>query len=133
MSSLDCAKREKFSQLVASGLSQSDAYRDAFKSKAKPEAVHVEASRIMADPKVRLRVKALKEEMAEISLWSRIDSITVLSEIAKGYDDEAKPGDRVSAVKTLNQMHGWDKCTIDHTSSDGTMTPKAPMYKITDE
>lgn len=116
-------KQEKFAQLVADGMSQSDAYREAYNSKAKPESVHVKASDLMADVKVSVRVAALREALSEISLWKRTDSVTVLAEIAKGNDPEAKPSDRVQAVKALNAMHGWDKQVIDHKSSDGSMSP----------
>lgn len=123
------SKQEHFARLVAEGNSQADAYRGAFNSKGKPESVQVAASKLMADPKVALRVKTLKDELAEKSLWSRLDSVQVLSEIAKGHDPEAKPSDRVNATKALNQMHGWDKMTIDHTSSDKSMTPTfAALY-----
>ena len=117
-------KQEKFAQLVADGMSQSDAYREAYNSSAKPESVHVKASELMADVKVSVRVAELRQSLSEISLWKRTDSVLVLAEIAKGDDPEAKPSDRVQAVKALNAMHGWDKQVIDHTSSDGSMTPK---------
>jgi phage terminase small subunit len=116
-------KQEAFAKLVAEGLSQSDAYRSAYNSKAKPETVQANASRLMADSRVSARVAELRQQLAEVSLWSRMDSVMVLSEIAKGNDSEAKPADRVNAVKALNQMHGWDKQVIDHTSSDGSMSP----------
>ena len=117
------AKQEAFARLVAEGGSQADAYRQAFNSTAKPESVHVEASKMKSDPKVALRISELKQDLAEKSLWTRLDSVQVLSDIAKGKDPEAKPTDRVNATKALNQMHGWDKMTVDHTSSDGSMTP----------
>lgn len=117
-------KQEKFCQFVADGMSQSDAYREAYSSTAKPEVVHVKASELMADGKVSVRVAALRQALTEISLWKRTDSVMVLADIAKGNDQEAKPSDRVQAVKALNAMHGWDKQVIDHTSSDGSMTPK---------
>lgn len=123
MPELQSSKQEHFARLVAEGSSQADAYRIAFNSDAKPKSVQEAASRVMADVKVSSRVKELKKDLAEKSLWSRLDSVKVLSEIAKGEDPDAKPTDRVNATKALNQMHGWDKMTIDHTSSDGSMTP----------
>lgn len=116
-------KRERFAQLVADGMSQSDAYREAFNSSAKPEVVHVKASELMSDGRVSVRVAELRQALSEISLWKRTDSVTVLAEIARGKDPEVKPNDRVQAVKALNAMHGWDKLTLDHQSSDGSMSP----------
>jgi phage terminase small subunit len=117
------SKQERFARLVAEGRSQADAYREAFQSTAKPESVYTLASTLMADVKVSSRVQQLKQDLAEKSLWTRLDSVQVLAEIARGQDPEAKPADRVNATKALNQMHGWDKMTIDHTSSDGSLAP----------
>lgn len=122
------SKQETFARLVAEGNSQADAYRQAFNSKAKPESVHVEASKLCADPKVSLRIQELKDDLAEKSLWKRLDSVQVLAEIARGADLEAKPSDRVNAVKALNSMHGWDKQVIDHTSSDGSLAPVTIVF-----
>lgn len=108
MAVLECGKREKMAQMVAAGESQADAYRAAFNSTGVPNTVHVNASKIMAETKVKLRVTEIKEELAEKALWTREDSVRVLSEIARGVDEEAKPNDRVNAVKAINQMHGYD-------------------------
>jgi phage terminase small subunit len=108
-------KQEHFARLVAEGKSQSDAYRDAYNSSGKIDSVNVNASKLMADAKIALRVQQLKDELAEKSLWTRLDSVQVLSKIAKGDDLEAKTSDRVNAVKALNSMHGWDKITVENT------------------
>lgn len=121
-------KQEKFALLVAEGITQADAYRQAYDTKAKPETIHSKASILMADGKIRSRVDELKQELREKSLWSRIDSILVLAEIAKGADPEAKPTDRVNATKALNTMHGWDKLNIDHTSGGKPIKSFAELY-----
>jgi hypothetical protein len=109
------SKQEHFARLVAEGNSQSDAYRDAYNSSGKIDSVNVNASKLMADAKIALRVAQLKQDLAEKSLWTRLDSVKVLSDIAKGEDPDAKPADRVNATKALNLMHGWDKITIENT------------------
>ena len=58
---------------------------------------------MMADVKIRARVKELKEAIAEKVLWTRADSINAL----KDSIDE-KGAVRVSAVKELNAMHGYN-------------------------
>lgn len=116
-------KQEKFCQIYVEIGNASEAYKQAYNSKAKHESRAVEACKLLKKPNIALRVKTLREETEQISSWSRLDSIRVLSEIAKGHDEEAKPNDRVNAVKALNTMHGWDKQTIDHTNSDGSMAP----------
>lgn len=113
-------KQEKFAQLYVETGNASEAYRQAYNSKAKPDSVYVNASKLLSTPKVSLRVRELQDEMEEKSLWRRIDSLKVLSEIAL---EGEKDSDRVNAVKALNSMHGWDRQTIDHTSSDGSLSP----------
>lgn len=102
-------KQEAFANCVADGMTQADAYRASFDvaETTKPESVQVSASRLMADPNIKLRVKELRDKLAEASIWSRLDSVTTLSEIAKGHDEQGKTSDRVSAVKELNSMMGW--------------------------
>lgn len=106
MAALDCGKREEMVQLVAGGENQSDAYRVAFKSKAKAQSVHVNASKIMAEAKVQLRLKEVKDELAEKMLWSRADSLRKLVSVANGA--EAKDSDVINAVKAINAMQGYD-------------------------
>lgn len=101
-------KQEKFAQLYVELGNASEAYRVAYDSKAKAEGVNVEASKMLKDPKITLRVQELREALEEKSLWKRLDSIKTLAGIADGTDPEAKPSDRVNAVKALNTMHGWD-------------------------
>jgi hypothetical protein len=70
----------------------------------------------MADPKVALRIKELREETQEAAMWSRIDSLNILSSIAKD-DENIQPKDRVAAVKVINSMFGWDKQVIEQTTT----------------
>lgn len=125
-------KQERFALLVAEGVTQADAYRQAYDTKAKPESIHVNASKLMADAKVALRVAELTKALEEASLWTRLDSVKVLSEIARGQDPEAKPTDRVNATKALNTMHGWDKLNIDHTSGGKPIKQFTDLYGTTE-
>mgnify|MGYP007046302438 FL=1 len=103
--------------MVVTAKSNSEAYREAFKSKAKAESVHVEASKLMAKPNVALRVQELRDELAESILWTRKDSLLTLAAIARGEDEDAKPSDKVNAVKVINSMYGWDKQVIEQTTT----------------
>lgn len=108
MSSELTNKQEKFCQLVVELGNNSEAYRQAYNSKAKPESVNRMAKELLDNLKISSRVQQLRDELEEKNLWKRLDSVRTLSEIARGQDPEAKPNDRVSAVKALNTMHGWD-------------------------
>jgi hypothetical protein len=103
-------KQERFAQEVASGKSQAEAYRTAFNVKptTKPETSQANACRLMADSNVSTRVAELKAAVAERVMWTMADSLDVLSTIAKGLDSDAKPSDKVNAVKAINAMIGLD-------------------------
>lgn len=125
-------KQEKFAQCVADGMSQADAYRNSFDCSptTKPETIQKRASELMSDGVIAGRVKELREKLAERALWTREDSVNVLKSIATD-EFNAKPAERVSAVKELNAMHGFNaKQVIDHTSSDGTMTPRPTRIEL---
>jgi hypothetical protein len=62
----------------------------------------------MADSNVSTRVAELKAAAAERVVWTMADSLDVLSTIAKGLDTDAKPSDKVNAVKAINAMIGLD-------------------------
>jgi isopenicillin N synthase-like dioxygenase len=103
-------KQERFAHEVASGKSQAEAYRTAFNVKptTKPETSQANACRLMADSNVSTRVAELRAAVAERVTWTMADSLDVLSTIAKGLDADAKPSDKVNAVKAINTMIGLD-------------------------
>lgn len=123
-------KQERFCQCIADGMSQADAYRNAFdvKPTTKPETVQESASRLMKDPKVSARVAFLREALAEKAIWTREDSARVLSEIALGHDEQGKTSDRVAAVKELNAMHGFNAAIkTELTGSNGEPLQAMPV------
>ncbi len=62
----------------------------------------------MADSNVSTRVAELRAAIAERVTWTMADSLDVLATIAKGLDEDAKPSDKVNAVKAINAMIGLD-------------------------
>lgn len=101
------SQQEAFAQAVASGKNQADAYRSAYPKAQnwKPNSVAVNASKLMADANISLRVDAIRAELAERNLWTREDSARALIGVVKSPD---KASDVVAAVKVLNDMHGFD-------------------------
>lgn len=117
-------KQEAFAQAVADGMTQSDAYRSAYDTKTKSETlVAKEASLLMANRKISVRVKDLKAKLEAKALWTREDSVNALKRIvALALDAEAhaKVGDGVNAVQALNKMHGYDAPTkLEHSGGVG--------------
>jgi hypothetical protein len=60
----------------------------------------------MADGKVRARADELKSALAAKALWTREQSVSVLVNVID--DGDSKGGDKISAVKVLNEMHGFN-------------------------
>ncbi len=103
-------KQERFAHEVASGKTHADAYRAAFdvKPTTKPATIQANAHKLMANTEISTRVTELKAAVAERVVWTMADSLDVLSTIAKGLDADAKPSDKVNAVKAINAMIGLD-------------------------
>lgn len=98
-------KQEKFAQCVASGMTQADAYREAYGQGNQSDKTIVEkASKMMAMDNVQARFKQLQEELANKALWTREEGVQALKNVlAYGKGSEV-----VSAVKELNSMHGYN-------------------------
>lgn len=104
------AKREKFAQCIADGMTQSDAYRAAYNAdNMKATSINVNASKLCADTNIKQRVAQLKGALEEKALWSREKSVKALANIADS--GEAKPTEIVAAIKELNAMHGFNAPT----------------------
>jgi len=97
-------KQEKFAQLVADGRTQADAYRIAYNCTKINESQIVNASKLMSNANISQRVRELKEKLSNKSLWTREESVQVLKEVI----EEGRAGDKTSAVKELNLMHGYN-------------------------
>jgi hypothetical protein len=100
------AKQEAFAQGIADGLGQADAYRMAYDAEGmKDSTIYSKASLLMSDGKVRARVDELKSQVAEKQLWSREMSVKALVQAYR----EGSGAVKVSAVKELNAMHGYNE------------------------
>ena len=114
------AKQEAFAQAVAGGMTQADAYRSAYDcANSNEQTIYDEASDLMRHPEVGPRVAALKEAIAIAAIWTRLDSVRTLADIA--VDGEARANEKVSAVKELNAMHGFNAPTKHEVAGNFTM------------
>ena len=103
-------KQEAFCQAIADGMNQSDAYRSAYSAeKMKAETVNSKAYELSKNGDVTARVKELREALANKSLWTREQSVAVLVNVID--DSESRGGDKISAVKVLNDMQGFNAPT----------------------
>ena len=100
------AKQEAFAQGIADGLGQADAYRMAYDAEGmKENSVYVNASKLMKNAKVAQRISELRSEVQEKQLWSREMSVKALVQAYR----EGSGAVKVSAVKELNAMHGYNE------------------------
>lgn len=100
------AKQEAFCQSIADGLGQADSYRAAYDAEGmKDNVIYARASELMKNGKVTDRIKELRSEVQEKQLWSREMSVKALVQAYR----EGSGSVKVSAVKELNAMHGYNE------------------------
>ena len=98
-------KEEMFCTLVAvEGMSQRQAYREAYDTKATDQSVDVAASRLSKKAKVLLRLQELRTALVSPSIADRKERMELWSDIAR--DDEEKTGDRLRATELLGKSQG---------------------------
>ena len=92
-------KQENFCQGIASNLSLSDAYRQAYDTKtAKPTSIHPTASKLAHRPEIALRIEALREEAAADCSWTRDRYVLALWDRSQ---QAAKRGQYSASIKAL--------------------------------
>lgn len=99
--------RERFAQAVANGMTQSDAYRQAYhvKPTTKPGTIWTASSMLMRLPEVASRVAQLRAKIEKKALWTREDSIRTMMAVISDPDNKQSI---INAVKVINDMHGFN-------------------------
>lgn len=98
-------KQEVFVQGIIKGLSQADAYREAYNtSRMTDKSIHECASKLMADTKIVSRVKELREQLDKETIMSAQKRLEWLTE-AIGNKDIAV-NDKLKAIDIMNKMQG---------------------------
>lgn len=106
MAAIADSKREKFAQLLSEGLSQRQAYLQAYPSskKWKPETVDNKACLLAHENEILERCEELKNISASDAILSRQGRMKILTEIATDKSQLPKP--RMQAIDILNKMDG---------------------------
>ena len=111
-------KQEKFIQGIVSGLSQREAYKQAYNtSRMKEETIDVKASELFNDGKVTVRYKALMKEHKDKALWTREKSVNDLimikeeawNSISDKGMNQTNSNAFINAVKELNELELRDR------------------------
>ena len=116
-------KQEKFIQNIVSGMSQRQAYKDAYNAgNMTDESIDVEACKLFNDTKVSQRYQELMKKLEDTAIMTAKERMIWLSEVVKGIQKEKEAvftdGDvvikdvetdistKIRAVDTLNKMSG---------------------------
>lgn len=126
------SKREKYVQGLVAGLSQRQAYMQAYPSsnKWKPETVDNKASALLRNDEVLARYNELMEEHNSKALWTReraVKDLIWVKEQARnsmidekfdnGYVRQGTSGAYISAIQELNKLEDLypsDKHQVEH-------------------
>jgi hypothetical protein len=100
-------RQEKFARNLAKGMSQRQAYRDAYPNarKWKDESVDNKASALARSGEVSARLAELTRKAESKAVMSRQKRLEALSRIAKR-NEKSSPKDAIAAIKALNDMTG---------------------------
>ena len=113
------AKQERFIQNIVKGMSQREAYKEAYNPKYKDEVIDVRACELFNSSKVQVRYKELMDQLEDDSIMSAKERMKWLTGVVKGkvkhtsydsngnsYENEAYISDKLKAIDTLNKMSG---------------------------
>ena len=98
-------KQETFAQKIIEGMSQADAYRSAYScARMSDKTIWENASRLMADSKVKARVQELRDRIASESVMSAQERLEWLTRLVQ--DEEQITPDKLKAIDIMNKMTG---------------------------
>lgn len=113
------AKQEKFIQNIVKGMSQREAYKDAYQVNYKDEAIDSKACALFNSDKVQNRYKELMDKLEDKAIMSAKERMRWLSDVVNGkikhisfdsngneYENEAYISDKMKAIDILNKMDG---------------------------
>lgn len=98
-------KQEKFVQNILNGMTQRQAYKDAYNAeKMKDETIDSEACILFKDRKVAERYQELLKEMEKVAVMSALEKRKLLKDMI--LNEKNSMGDRLKALDIDNKMSG---------------------------
>lgn len=117
-------KQENFCLAYLETGNASEAYRRSYDAEnMKPETINVKACELLQNGKIAERLEELRAPVIAKAQLTVEDLLRELEEARKLAIDTEAPAPAVSATMGKAKLLGLDKQIIDHTSSDGSMTP----------
>lgn len=128
MAAILTPKQEKFCMVYLETGNASEAYRQSYDaSKSSEPAINVNAKKLLDNAKIALRIEELRKPIMKRHNLT-IDTILAELEEARQLAFQTdKAAAAVSASMGKAKLLGMDKQIIEHTSPDGTMTPKSAI------
>lgn len=117
-------QQERFIQNIVKGMSQREAYKEAYNATYDNNAIDVNASKLFNEAKVQLRYKELLQELEDKSIMSAKERMKWLTDVVKNIQKEdiytvnsdgenvlvssrnADLNTKLKAIETLNKMSG---------------------------
>ena len=98
-------KQEKFIQGIVRGLSQRQAYKEAYEVNYEDKAIDENACKLFNSTKIQQRYKELLEELEDKTIMTAKERMKWLTDIIM-HPNKAVVSDRLRAVEILNKMTG---------------------------
>lgn len=112
-------KQEKFIQNIVNGMTQRQAYKDAYKVKYRDDVIDRRASELFNKSEVQGRYQTLLQKLEDDSIMNAKDRMKWLTKVINGdikhtsydgngnsYENEAYISDKMKAIDILNKMDG---------------------------
>ncbi|MBC8718813.1 terminase small subunit [Ochrobactrum sp. Marseille-Q0166] len=128
-------KQEAFALTFFETGNAAEAYRRSYdvSENAKDQWIYVEACQLLDNPKITLRLQELREHAERHSIYTRQQALDEYETARQLAFKTGNPSAVVSAVNGKVKLFGLEapvKAKVDHTSSDGSMTPKPTTIRI---
>jgi len=120
-----------------SGMNDIDSYRNSSGKAKTLTAMETSAGQILSNREVKLFLGSMKATVVNSAILTRKEMLETLTKLSKLSDEQLQSGlgsmaelkggfdIKLKAMDMINKMEGWDSASKhDHTSSDGSMTPK---------
>lgn len=115
-------KQLHFARCIASGMSQIEAYSEAYnvKDTTKKSTTYPNASRLMANSNIKARVEYLIRQKEQALIRSQVDTRTKVLKKLEEFMDSAQPSDSVKlkATELLGKSIGLFKDVVESNTTD---------------
>ncbi|HHQ2447331.1 TPA: terminase small subunit [Raoultella ornithinolytica] len=126
-------KQEAFCQAYIETGNASEAYRTAYAAdKMKSESINRKAKELLDNGKITARVAELQGEIKQRHNVTIDSLLAELEEARKAALTADTPQSSAAVAATMGKakLVGLDKQIVDHTSSDGSMSPKPTTIRL---